>query len=153
MCVCLDGPHPIVLSIHVCTRLPSVCAVVLLQRIKRELGGNISKGCRCGETRSCFFFLEHANRRRKKKVVIFVFVSFRVLFWNFALASRTPSCESKDLLHYDSTCDGFQVDRHHVAFSTVPFTRGDEYGSLTVWHTHSRVSTLGRCGRHFDSMR
>jgi len=50
VCVCLDDPHPILLSIHVCTRLPSVCTVVLLQRIKRELGGNMPKGSRCGES-------------------------------------------------------------------------------------------------------
>jgi hypothetical protein len=77
MCVCLDDPHPILLSIHVCTRLPSVYAVVLRQRIKRELGGNMSNGCPCGERQGANAW-SYGDGLKKKKVFIFVFVSFFV---------------------------------------------------------------------------
>ena len=43
---------------------------------------------------------------------------------------------NQDLTHYDSTCDNYQDDRHHVVISTV--LDEEEYGSLTVWSTDSR---------------
>jgi hypothetical protein len=70
--------------------------------------------------------LEHGRTVERMKRFHFCFCFF------FGTLRHELRRESKDLPHYDSTCDGFQVDRHHVAFSTVPFTRGDEYGSLTV---------------------